>query len=552
MLASIEALRGQLSAVVDRIDAMQGELRPLRGAGAAPVNGSGEHVERHIAMPPPAPAAADHRGRADPSLSRSSTDQRETRREAEHQGSIRGDGDGRSGPPQQRQAGRAGRGGRPAGNLAVLSRAAVRPAAPRRAGDAACAVRAAATCWLASREQMRIADIILAVDEPIKATRCTPGSPNGCHSHRGRCLTHDLWEELGNQIYLYLSSVTLADVCERRVLGSSRVDVRRRPRGAGGRRRRAEDAAGTDAGPSAVSAERLPGSQRDDAAAPARRSAAMRAAMRRRRQSVVGAPAWPPRPPADRGCARAGRGGWSAPLRPNVVFTSGGTEANALALRGARPATGAGLGGRACVGAAAPSTAREIIPVDGDGVVRLDALEEMLAARDRAGAGLGDARQQRDRRAPAGRRGRGASPAGTARWSIAMPCRRPARSRSMSRLSASHLLSLSAHKLGGPAGVGALVVDPAVPLSPLLRGGGQERGRRAGTENVLGIVGFGAAAAEAADRMRRQRRLAMLRDGLERRLKAICPSARLFGAAARAAAEHQSCWRCRASTARRR
>jgi Rrf2 family transcriptional regulator, iron-sulfur cluster assembly transcription factor len=71
--------------------------------------------------------------------------------------------------------------------------------------------------------EMRIADIILAVDEPIKATRCTPGSPTGCHSHKGRCLTHDLWEELGNQIYLYLSSVTLADVCERRILGSSRM-----------------------------------------------------------------------------------------------------------------------------------------------------------------------------------------------------------------------------------------------------------------------------------------------------------------------------------------
>jgi Rrf2 family transcriptional regulator, iron-sulfur cluster assembly transcription factor len=79
--------------------------------------------------------------------------------------------------------------------------------------------------YMLAREpaQMRIADIILAVDEPIKATRCTPGSPTGCHSHKGRCLTHDLWEELGNQIYLYLSSVTLADVCERRVLGSSRV-----------------------------------------------------------------------------------------------------------------------------------------------------------------------------------------------------------------------------------------------------------------------------------------------------------------------------------------
>ncbi len=67
----------------------------------------------------------------------------------------------------------------------------------------------------------RISDIILAVDEPIRATRCTPGQPFGCRSNKGRCLTHDLWEELGNQIYLYLSSVTLADVVDRSVLGTS-------------------------------------------------------------------------------------------------------------------------------------------------------------------------------------------------------------------------------------------------------------------------------------------------------------------------------------------
>ena len=70
---------------------------------------------------------------------------------------------------------------------------------------------------------MRIADIILAVDEPIKATRCSPGSPTGCHTSKGRCLTHDLWEELGNQIYLFLSSVSLEDVATRRVLGASGV-----------------------------------------------------------------------------------------------------------------------------------------------------------------------------------------------------------------------------------------------------------------------------------------------------------------------------------------
>jgi Rrf2 family iron-sulfur cluster assembly transcriptional regulator len=69
--------------------------------------------------------------------------------------------------------------------------------------------------------ETRISDVILAVDEPIRATRCTPGAPTGCRSNKSRCLTHDLWEELGNQIHLYLSSVSLADVCERRLLGTS-------------------------------------------------------------------------------------------------------------------------------------------------------------------------------------------------------------------------------------------------------------------------------------------------------------------------------------------
>lgn len=67
----------------------------------------------------------------------------------------------------------------------------------------------------------RISDIIIAVDEPIRATRCDPQSPHGCTKSKMRCSTHDLWAELSNQIHLFLSSVTLADVCERRVLGAS-------------------------------------------------------------------------------------------------------------------------------------------------------------------------------------------------------------------------------------------------------------------------------------------------------------------------------------------
>jgi len=70
--------------------------------------------------------------------------------------------------------------------------------------------------------ELRIADIILAVDEPIAATRCKTGSTKGCTKTGARCVTHDLWEELGQQIHVFLSSVSLADVVERRVLGRAR------------------------------------------------------------------------------------------------------------------------------------------------------------------------------------------------------------------------------------------------------------------------------------------------------------------------------------------
>ncbi len=70
-------------------------------------------------------------------------------------------------------------------------------------------------------DQIRISDIIVAVDEPIHAVRCTPGEAIGCRGDRSRCLTHDLWEELSHQIHLYLCSVSLGDVCEKRVLGTS-------------------------------------------------------------------------------------------------------------------------------------------------------------------------------------------------------------------------------------------------------------------------------------------------------------------------------------------
>ena len=88
------------------------------------------------------------------------------------------------------------------------------------------------------------------------------------------------------------------------------------------------------------------------------------------------------------------------------------------------------------------------------------------------------------------------------------------------------LVSLSAHKIGGPKGIGALSPPTASQgLEPLLRGGGQERSRRAGTENVAGIAGFGAAAQRPWPRSRRtSRRLDGLRDRLERGLATVSPA----------------------------
>jgi len=93
-----------------------------------------------------------------------------------------------------------------------------------------------------------------------------------------------------------------------------------------------------------------------------------------------------------------------------------------------------------------------------------------------------------------------------------------------------HLLSLSAHKFHGPKGAGALLVRPGLGLPPLLRGGGQESGRRAGTENVPGIVGLGVAAELARAALPVEMpRVAALRDAFETGVRARFPGARFHG-----------------------
>ncbi len=69
----------------------------------------------------------------------------------------------------------------------------------------------------------RISDIVAAVDEPIGTAHCLPGAPEACRAGEDRCLTHHLWAGLGDQIRVYLSSVSLADVC------AGRLPARREP-----------------------------------------------------------------------------------------------------------------------------------------------------------------------------------------------------------------------------------------------------------------------------------------------------------------------------------
>ena len=92
------------------------------------------------------------------------------------------------------------------------------------------------------------------------------------------------------------------------------------------------------------------------------------------------------------------------------------------------------------------------------------------------------------------------------------------------------LMSLSAHKIYGPKGVGALIVDKAMDMEPLLQGGGHEKGRRAGTENVAAIVGFGKAAELAMNTLdARSAQMQQLREHLEQRLTAEVSGLCIFG-----------------------
>ncbi|MFN4016931.1 MAG: cysteine desulfurase family protein [Reyranella sp.] len=210
-----------------------------------------------------------------------------------------------------------------------------------------------------------------------------------------------------------------------------------------------------------------------------------------------------------------------------TIFTSGGTEANNLALAGAGRR-------RVLVSAVEHDSVRraaaqaEILPVDSDGVLDLSGLERALAASaEPALVSVMLANNETGVLQPITEVVRLARAAGALVHCDAVQGAGKVQI-DLRDLGADYL-SLSAHKLGGPAGVGALVVRNGAPFSPDRRGGGQETNRRAGTENVSGIAGFGAAAVEAGSGLD----VSKLRDRLEFDIVRIAADAKVFGVKAR-------------------
>ena len=213
-----------------------------------------------------------------------------------------------------------------------------------------------------------------------------------------------------------------------------------------------------------------------------------------------------------------------------VIFVSGGTEGNHLALLGAgRDRVLVSAVEHDSVLRAVPQA--EPIPVDQDGVVILDALDRLLAADPRpALVSVMLANNETGVLQPTAAIGAVARTHGAlfhcdavqAAGKIALD----------TQTIGADFVTLSAHKLGGPPGVGALVVTGELELRPLLHGGGQEHGRRAGTENLAGISGFAAAAVAATEEIAVYDRVRALRDALEAELAAIAPEVVVLGAAA--------------------
>lgn len=232
--------------------------------------------------------------------------------------------------------------------------------------------------------------------------------------------------------------------------------------------------------------------------------------------------------------------------RRGVVFTSGATEAANLALSPALRREGdeapieallIGAGEHHCVlqGHRFPPDAVETLPLTCEGVISLDALKQALARRSggRVMLALQAVNNETGVIQPVAEAAALIHAANGVLVCDAVQS--VGRLKTTFATTGADIMFFSSHKLGGPMGVGALAFrDESLHLeAPALRGGGQEFGRRAGTENVPGIAGFAAAlTAATADLAGEASRMADLRDALERCVLKVGPDARFYGSRA--------------------
>jgi cysteine desulfurase len=213
----------------------------------------------------------------------------------------------------------------------------------------------------------------------------------------------------------------------------------------------------------------------------------------------------------------------------NIVFTASGTEANALMLanRGERRLIVSAIEHDSILKPAVAAGA-ETINVDRNGVVDLEHLTALLADGRPALVSLMLANNETGVIQPI------AEAAEIAHVHGALLHVDAAQAIGRIRVALDALgadfISISGHKFGAPQGVGALIAAKSPQITPLLQGGGQERNRRAGTENVSAIAGFGAAVAALEPAEAAQ--ISVLRDLLEKRLVAADPSAIVLGVSA--------------------
>jgi cysteine desulfurase len=354
--------------------------------------------------------------------------------------------------------------------------------------------------------EISVAEVMAAVEEATRFTRCSDNDPR-C-SVASPCLTHGLWSALSEATTEFLSSASLADVIP------------------GGR---------YSAGPVVTASATVKNAAYLDynATAPLRpeAKAAMIAVL-----DLVGNPssvhAEGRRARAVVEAARESVARLVGAKPSEIVFTSGASEANAWAM--SQPWATILTSDIEHESVLAPVRAAKCdvvtLSTGRDGIVRADEIAEHILKRGLTGpavVALQMANNETGVIQPVAEVAEFARAHGVAVHSDAVQ----AAGRLDVDFAALGLdtLAISAHKFGGPKGVGALVVRDHLDLVPLLRGGGQERRRRAGTENVAAIAGFGAAAEAALAELTSISSVRKLRDSLEAEIRDISPHAMIIG-----------------------